>query len=454
MQTLNELAGLEPVLLRDVGVLELQRRRFVSAVRTLGRDSELVSAVAVKRGGCVPKALLRAAGLGPRLRNSLLADFAVKTVADLLVLQRPDLIAAGLRTQHRRRFRLLVDLVQHSACTSSSPDSGLVERQALRRKARERFALTLRAKLGVPMPGAGAPALLPTAVQVFGEGSTAMGGRLTASHAADWLPWTPSAKPIPEQHPLGHTCVDGTLRLPGPLDVSMCLSESDHVSKQLALNGRWRDCKALVQEWHQGGSDDHDNVAVELGANIGACTLELLLLTNASVAAFEPSPINLFYLTRTLSRLAARWPSITGRVAVFPIGAGDTAGRLQMSYEEGNLGNSRFASQRGAKFVRGGGKRVMTKGALDVYPLDSIFPTLPKPARMAKFDVRRHPAASYQTTAFLVGVLVADPALTRMPPPPYARGRLKVLSAGRFKARQCCSSPAQFRAWWSRRHGC
>ena len=177
------------------------------------------------------------------------------------------------------------------------------------------------------------------------------------------------------------------------------------------------------------------------------CTLELLLLTNASVAAFEPSPINLFYLTRTLSRLAARWPSITGRVAVFPIGAGDTAGRLQMSYEEGNLGNSRFASQRGAKFVRGGGKRVMTKGALDVYPLDSIFPTLPKPARMAKFDVCRHPAASYQTTAFLVGVLVAAPALTWMPPPPYARGRLKVLSAGRFKARQCCSSPAQFRAW-------
>ena len=259
------------------------------------------------------------------------------------------------------------------------------------------------------MPGAGAPALLPTAVHVFGEGSTAMGGHLTATHAADWLPWTPSAKPIPEQHPLGHTCIDGTLRLPGPLDVSMCLSESDHVSKQLALNGRWRDCKALVQEWHQGGSDDHDNVAVELGANIGACTLELLLLTNASVAAFEPSPINLFYLTRTLSRLAARWPSITRRVAVFPIGAGDTAGRLQMSYEEGNLGNSRFASQRGAKFVRGGGKRVMTKGALDVYPLDSIFPTLPKPARMAKFDVCRHPAASYKTTAFLVGVLVAAP---------------------------------------------
>ena len=118
-----------------------------------------------------------------------------------------------------------------------------------------------------------------------------------------------------------------------------------------------------------------------------------------------------------------------------------------MSYEEGNLGNSRFASQRGAKFVRGGGKRVMTKGALDIYPLDSIFPTLPKPARMAKFDVCRHPAASYQITAFLVGMLVAAPALTRMPPPPYARGRLKVLSAGRFKARQCCSSPAQFRAW-------
>ena len=406
MQTLNELAGLDAALLRDVGVLELQRRRFFNATRALGRDSGLVSAAAVQRGGCVPKALLRAAGLGPRLRNSLLTDFAVKTVADLLVLQRPDLIAAGLRTQHRRRFRLLVDLVQHNACMSSSPDSGLAERQVLRRKARERFAETLRAKLGAPiMSGTAAPALLPAAVHVFREGPTAMGGRLTATHAADWLPWTPSAKPIPEQHPLGHACIDGTLRLPGPMEVNMCLSASDHVSKQITLSGRWRDCKALVQEWHKGGSDDRDNVAVELGANIGACTLELLLLTNASIAAFEPSPVNLFYLTRTLSKLAARWPSITRRVAVFPIGAGDAAGRLQMSHEDGNLGNSRFAAQLGVgRIAQRGGERIMTKGALDVYPLDSIFPNLPKPVRLAKFDVCRHPTTSSQTSVPVVGV--------------------------------------------------
>ena len=185
----------------------------------------------------------------------------------------------------------------------------------------------------------------------------------------------------------------------------MCLSASDHVSKQIALNGRWRDCKALVQEWHKGGSDDRDNVAVELGANIGACTLELLLLTNASIAAFEPSPVNLFYLTRTLNKLAARWPSITRRVAVFPIGAGDAAGRLQMSHEDGNLGNSRFAAQLGVgRIAQRGGERIMTKGALDVYPLDSIFPSLSKPVRLAKFDVCRHPQPRPLKPAFLVGV--------------------------------------------------
>ena len=271
MQTLDELAGVDAALLRDVGVLELQRRRFVNATRALGRDADLgdaglVSAAAVQRAGCVPRALLRAAGLGPRLRNSLLTDFAVLAVADLLDLQRPDLIAAGLRTQHRRRFRLLVELVQHNACVSSSPDSGLAERQVLsRRMAMERFAQRLRASLGAPTAGTAAPALLPNAVRVFGEGSTAMGGRLTATHGAGWLPWTPSAKPIPEHHPLGHACIDGKLRLPqgtwlpgpqdvatwlpGPLEVDMCLSASDHVSKQIALNGRWRDCKALVREW-------------------------------------------------------------------------------------------------------------------------------------------------------------------------------------------------------------
>jgi FkbM family methyltransferase len=412
VQTLDELAGLDAALLRDVGVLELQRRRFVNATHALGRnsrlDSGLVSAAAVQRGGCVPKALLRAAGLGPRLRNSLLDDFAVVTVADLLVLQRPDLIAAGLRTQQRRRFRLLVDLVQHNACMSSSPDNGLAERQGLRRKATEQFAQTLRAKLGAQMPGTAAPALLPTAVPVFGEGPTT---HLTANHAAHWLPWTPSAKPIPEEHPLGHACINGTLRLPGPLEVNMCLSAHDHVSKQLALHGRWRDCKALVREWHKSGSDYRDNVAVELGANIGACTLELLLLTNASVAAFEPSPVNLFYLTRTLSKLAARWPSIARRVAIFPIGAGDATGRLQMSHEDGNLGNSRFAAQQGVGLARSGGERIMTKGAIDVYPLDSIFPHLPKPVRLAKFDVRHPPHMSSIKPALLVGVGVAASAL-------------------------------------------
>ena len=36
---------------------------------------------------------------------------------------------------------------------------------------------------------------------------------------------------------------------------------------------------------------------LQVGANIGACTVELLLRTNASIVALEPSPTNYFYLT-------------------------------------------------------------------------------------------------------------------------------------------------------------
>eukprot|EP00966_Prymnesium_polylepis_P181525 4204620-Prymnesium_polylepis.1 len=58
------------------------------------------------------------------------------------------------------------------------------------------------------------------------------------------------------------------------------------------------------------GGDKLD-VVVEVGANIGACTLQLLLHTNATVLAFEPSPLNLFHLTESLHRTALGNPSFS-----------------------------------------------------------------------------------------------------------------------------------------------
>ena len=79
----------------------------------------------------------------------------------------------------------------------------------------------------------------------------------------------------------------------------MCLAPADFVSDRIVAKGAWRDCGMYVRLWQ--GLDgksvsrhemvplpapgDPQGVLLEVGANIGACTVELLLRTNASIVA-------------------------------------------------------------------------------------------------------------------------------------------------------------------------
>ena len=145
-----------------------------------------------------------------------------------------------------------------------------------------------------------------------------------------------------------------------PLNVSMCLAPAgtDHISDQIRSKGRWWDCSPLVDVWRANASDlscrggggggcgsgfhsGDGGIALEIGGNLGACTVELLVCigrldpsfprprspsaplplappstravlsacmqvrTAASIVVFEPHPLNLFRLTSTLHRLAA-----------------------------------------------------------------------------------------------------------------------------------------------------
>jgi FkbM family methyltransferase len=159
------------------------------------------------------------------------------------------------------------------------------------------------------------------------------------------------------------------------------------VSKAVKAHGRWRDCKQLVAEWnastlHSGGSD---GLFLELGANIGACTMEVLLLTSARVVAFEPSPVNLFHLTRSLRWAAAARASLLQRVVVLPVGIGDSAMRSVIVSEAGNLGNSRIASSAQDRPVQ-----TVPSQTVDVYPLDTLFPEVPltMPVYLMKLDIQ------------------------------------------------------------------
>jgi len=65
--------------------------------------------------------------------------------------------------------------------------------------------------------------------------------------------------------------------------------------------GKWRDCDILPTQWHRLGNETGEYI--EIGANIGACMMEMLTKTNAKITVFEPNPVNLFCLTSTKERL-------------------------------------------------------------------------------------------------------------------------------------------------------
>ena len=116
----------------------------------------------------------------------------------------------------------------------------------------------------------------------------------------------------------------------------MCLVPNEHVSNTIRELGHFPGCEWLVKVWRS--HDDprargQRDTFVDAGANIGACSLEMLLRTDARVVAFEPSPVNRFYLTRSLRMAALRDPSIGRRIVVVPfaLGAHYQQSRLQLS---------------------------------------------------------------------------------------------------------------------------
>ena len=138
----------------------------------------------------------------------------------------------------------------------------------------------------------------------------------TATSASSIGMWQLGDEPL--LHPMGRPCKWQRTDL-GP----MCLhAEPDTISDFIKREGRWGECDKLadrvVHERTKRGVDLHapGGWALEIGANLGACTL-LLLLANASVVAFEPSPINLFYLTSTLAAAYRHHPHWSGRLTLY-----------------------------------------------------------------------------------------------------------------------------------------
>jgi len=122
----------------------------------------------------------------------------------------------------------------------------------------------------------------------------------------------------------------------------MCLiRDMNFISDQINGTGRWHDCRTLVMAWRERRPPPNSPM-IEVGGNIGACSLELLLRTDARLIIFEPSPKNLYYLTRTLQAVHQHQPTlgVASRVVIFPIGLGNKTSTSEMYVDIHNSGDS------------------------------------------------------------------------------------------------------------------
>lgn len=207
-------------------------------------------------------------------------------------------------------------------------------------------------------------------------------------HGEQISPWNGS-------HVLGndgnHTCERHTLSLlkdssrlrgvnNGTSSIAMCLRDySDTVSDSIRAHGRWSDCDVNEQLWNSlPGKGD---IFVDIGANIGACTLPMLSHIDVNaVVAFEPNPSNLFYLTTSVLSNSG----YKDRLRLFPIGLGEERSRSEIHSQDGNAGNTIVG--------KGGLGAETAHGLVDVWRLDDIV----KLARMAPIRVMKMDAQGFE----------------------------------------------------------
>ncbi|KAL7513343.1 hypothetical protein ACHAXN_010401 [Cyclotella atomus] len=104
---------------------------------------------------------------------------------------------------------------------------------------------------------------------------------------------------------------------------------------------RWRDCNTLPDFWVADGMEDDDSIYVDIGANIGSCVMEMLMSTKARIIAFEPHPMNVYNLKKTISKLGKEYQD---RTLLFPVGLGDAKGNATINSANDNMGNSQIGT--------------------------------------------------------------------------------------------------------------
>lgn len=222
--------------------------------------------------------------------------------------------------------------------------------------------------------------------------------------------WTPDERPMHTE--LANASANGavwkTLDIGPPgahRQQPFMMRRNDYITRAVARNGkRWQDCDALLELWHRAEKEnvatDATDLFIDVGANIGLCTLPMLYQTNARVVAVEPSPANLFYLTHTLHRAAAKddalrrskgepppWAPIRNRVAVLPYAAGKTEATSFLRVPKDNAGNSQLEGTHGQLVRDSGNQQFHESYEIRAAPLGALL-TRDATLRVMKLDVQ------------------------------------------------------------------
>ena len=205
----------------------------------------------------------------------------------------------------------------------------------------------------------------------------------------NWKIWDASStEPLYADRGFGCGWMNYTVTSPKNNTAEMCAHPGpDIVSGWIRSQGSWACCRPMPKRYmsalkRPGLAPDDPNrpkmlpVHIEIGANIGACVVHMLLSDpDLHVVAFEPYPPNLFRLTTTLLNN----PDFHRRVTVFPIGLGNHSETVPMTTEQkANFGSARIDGSADASSTSNpnGTETGRAMGPVDmvsVEPLDNIL---------------------------------------------------------------------------------
>jgi FkbM family methyltransferase len=115
----------------------------------------------------------------------------------------------------------------------------------------------------------------------------------------------------------------------------------DFLTKEIKQKQRWVECDVLSDLWTADGMEDDDSLYVDIGANIGSCVMEMLLSTKAKIIAFEPHPMNVYNIKKTVSQLGKEYQD---RLLLFPVGLGNVQSNSTIFSGHDNMGNSQIGT--------------------------------------------------------------------------------------------------------------